>query len=58
MPFREAAAIEDGPIDQAAAARQERLKALREAKELLSTPNGDSTQSGSKAADSEENEDT
>ncbi|XXG60439.1 hypothetical protein AAC387_Pa04g2350 [Persea americana] len=34
--------IEEESIEQAAAARRERLKALREAKELLSTPDEDS----------------
>lgn len=56
MPFREVAAAEDEPVEQAAAARRERLKALREAKELMGTPDQDSAQNGSKAEDSEENE--
>lgn len=35
---------EDGSIEVVAAERRERLKALRAAQELLSTPDGDSAQ--------------
>lgn len=57
MPFREVAADEDEPIEQAAAARRESLKALGNTEELMSMPDGDSAQNGSKGEDSEENED-
>ncbi|XP_058097798.1 uncharacterized protein LOC131242874 isoform X2 [Magnolia sinica] len=42
-------ASEEDSIEQAAAARRERLKALRAAKELLSTPDEDSVPSENKA---------
>lgn len=47
---------EEDSVEQAAAARRERLKALREAKELLSTPDEDSIKSKSDAEESEEND--
>lgn len=46
--------IEEESIEQAAAARRERLKALREAKELLSTPDEDSGPNENKAEESME----
>ena len=39
---------EDDSIDQAVAARRERLKALKAAQELLNTPDEDSGQVGDK----------
>lgn len=56
MSLREAALAEDEPIEQAAIERRERLKSLREAKELLSTSDGGSAQNGNKTEDAEENE--
>ncbi|OVA07409.1 mRNA splicing factor [Macleaya cordata] len=49
---------EEDSIEQAAAARRERLKALRAAQELLSNPDGDSVQSEDKTEEADEtNED-
>ena len=48
-------ASEDGSIEQAAAARQEMLRALRAAQELLNTPDEDSVQAEDKKNDQKEN---
>lgn len=53
---RKIVAVEEDPIEQAAAARRERLKALRTAKELLDTPDEGPVRSHSNAEDPEENE--
>ncbi|XP_026664269.1 coiled-coil domain-containing protein 12 [Phoenix dactylifera] len=53
---KKAVAVEEDLIEQAAAARRERLKALRTAKELLDMPDEGSVHSHSNAEDSEENE--
>lgn len=49
-------ATEEQSVEQAAAARRERLKALREAKELLSSDEKDTRQNGTEAEDVEETE--
>ena len=52
-------AAEDESIDQAVAARRERLRALRAAQELLNTPDEDAVQVGDKKNnENETNEET
>ncbi|XP_010935583.1 uncharacterized protein [Elaeis guineensis] len=53
---RKVVAVEEDPIEQAAAARRERIKALRTAKELLDMPDEGPVHNHSNAEDSEENE--
>ncbi|OMO96841.1 mRNA splicing factor, Cwf18 [Corchorus capsularis] len=50
-------ATEEESIEQAAASRRERLKALKEAQELLSTPDDDSAQAAEDKADETNEED-
>lgn len=45
---------EEDPIEQAASARRERIKALKMAKELLDTPDEEATKHDSKTEDSED----
>ncbi|KAF8398650.1 hypothetical protein HHK36_014505 [Tetracentron sinense] len=53
FPISEVMTIEEDSIEQAAAARRERLKALKVAQELLSTPDEDSVQNEDKTEEAD-----